>query len=53
MMIRDYAEVSIDIKTKINELYRLVNEGDRENALKLAVDLKILSTELIQLLLSK
>jgi hypothetical protein len=51
--MRDYAEVSIDIKTKINEIYRLVNDGDRETALKLAVDLKILSAELIQSLLSK
>jgi hypothetical protein len=51
--MRDYSEVSIDIRAKINEIYRLANEGDREAALKLAVDLKILSTELIQSLLSK
>jgi hypothetical protein len=51
--MRDYAEISTEIKAKITELYRLMNEGDRDGALKLAVDLKILSTELVQSLLDK
>jgi hypothetical protein len=51
--MRDYAEVSTEIRAKITEIYRLMNDGDRNKALDLAVDLKILSTELVQSLLDK
>jgi hypothetical protein len=51
--MRDYAEVYQDIKIKMSDLYREVTDGDKEKALKIAADIKILSAELIQSLIAK
>jgi predicted translin family RNA/ssDNA-binding protein len=51
--MRDYAEVYQDMKIKMHTFYQEMTDGDREKALKLAADIKILSAELIQSLLAK
>jgi len=51
--MRDYSEVYQDMKLLMVQFYREATEGDKERALKIAADIKILSAELIQALIAK
>ncbi len=51
--MRDYSEIYQEMKMKMVDVYREASQNDREKALEIAIDLKILSTELIQSLLDK